>query len=139
MMQCLSDLGCISSRKQMKFGMKKQWIALQTLLLCVFVFAACENSSLHPVMGLLGEQNMEKQVFTITAQKDTVLIGGQGTEIGIRAEAFVDLNGQPVVGAVELEVKRMPKSSRYGARKLNNPIKRESPRKRGDDLFKRYG
>ena len=68
---------------------------------------ACQNSDQDTTeqTNLLSTDEIETQVFSIPAIKDTLLTGKSGTILTIEKNTFIDQNGNPASGEIKIEFK----------------------------------
>ncbi|MFK7933797.1 MAG: hypothetical protein AB8G22_09815 [Saprospiraceae bacterium] len=96
--------------------MKKQLILLITLISLLF---ACAESPKPLNNGIteelikneIAESLNNKSTFVLNNQKDTIILGKNGTKIKVEQNAFVDSSGQAVNEKIELVVKEVTKLS----------------------------
>lgn len=71
-------------------------------LFALMVLVACTEK--EPTELPLLESKSSPQVFRITTQKDSILIGEKGTRIKFKSNSFTDLNGKDVNGEILIEL-----------------------------------
>lgn len=93
-----------------KYGLSTIVIILATAAVLYFV-SRSEKSSL-PELNENGEsvwadadKHLPEQTFTINAQQDTVIVTKGGIVMAVPANCFLDNNGKPAAGEIEIEVK----------------------------------
>lgn len=77
------------------------------IILAVLTITACQNSDQDTTeqTNLLSTDDIETQVFSIPAIKDTILTGKSGTILTIEKNTFIDQNGNPASGEIKIEFK----------------------------------
>lgn len=77
------------------------------IILAVLTITACQNSDQDTTeqTNLLSTDEIETQVFSIPAIKDTLLTGKSGTILTIEKNTFIDQNGNPASGEIKIEFK----------------------------------
>ncbi len=75
--------------------------------MAVLTITACQNNSQEKTeqTNLFGKNDIETQVFAIPPNKDTTLIGKNGTILTIEKNTFIDPNGNQVSGEIKIEFK----------------------------------
>lgn len=66
-----------------------------------------EDMGPYPMVALFAQTASESQWFNVNNDRGQVIKGSQGTRIHIPADCFIDQNGQPIDGAVALELKEV--------------------------------
>jgi len=77
------------------------------LLFLTFTISCSENApkQTEATENVFSTQNLPTQVFEITNENDTFIIGKNGTKISIPKNSFVDKNGNAVTGKINFELK----------------------------------
>jgi uncharacterized protein YeaO (DUF488 family) len=77
------------------------------LLFLAFLIGCSENApkQTEATENVFNTQNLPTQVFEITNQNDTFIIGKNGTKFSIPKNSFVDKNGNAVKGKINFELK----------------------------------
>ena len=76
-------------------------------IIFALAFIGCENGEETPeaMMESFGPDNITTQEYAINAEADTTIRGTGGTILSIDKNSFVDAQGNPVKGPIELELK----------------------------------
>jgi len=83
---------------------------LTTTLAVALIFTSCQQDVEIPgeiFKKVYTVENIPTETFSISNDRDTTLVGKSGTVIRIYKNTFVDTNGQPVNGAVDIELKEV--------------------------------
>lgn len=77
------------------------------IILAVLTITACQNSEQNTTeqTNLLSSDDIETQVFSVSANKDTILTGKAGTILTIEKNTFLDQNGNQASGQIKIEFK----------------------------------
>lgn len=77
------------------------------LLFLTFAISCSENApkQTEATENVFSTQNLPTQVFEITNENDTFIIGKNGTKISILKNSFVDKNGNAITGKINFELK----------------------------------
>lgn len=78
-----------------------------------------ETASLSDLEGLMEQFKSKEQVFTIHPNRDTILIGEQGTRVKISAESFIKKNGTEVTDLVSFRMTECYSALEMFAHKLS--------------------
>lgn len=86
---------------------KTMRITSALLLFLTFTISCSENApkQTEATENVFSTQNLPTQVFEITNENDTFIIGKNGTKISIPKNSFVDKNGNAVTGKINFELK----------------------------------
>lgn len=84
-----------------------QKLLLSLSILLLLTISACQNAetTAPAKANILASENLPQQEFSIHADRDTILIGKSGTQLTIKKNTFVDQNGNPVTGQIDIEFK----------------------------------
>lgn len=78
-------------------------VAVTTIVVATLLFTNnTEQKSETTVNPPLAELDIKSFTFSVDAGEDTVIIAASGSQIKIKANSFVDKNGNPVIGKVDI-------------------------------------